>query len=175
MPKVAFAQLRSFNNSNVSGLIRFIQSDDGQLLTAVGTATNMRPFAQYVSLVYGLKSNADVSFPLTPPGPCVDDGTLGLAIPDDQRGDLLFDPTAMQRMLLGSWRGSGLLGGVVGGQTRMLQVTKPTNPLVGTKLEEIKTVSIRQAMVPLLPDLTADLRPQAFVLVACGEIVPAPV
>jgi hypothetical protein len=137
----------------------------------IGTATGMRSFAQYVSLVYGNKSNADVDPPLTPPGPCVDDGTLGFTIPDDVRGDLLFDPTAMQRMLLGPWRGSGLLGLVFGGSTRTLYVTKPTNSLVGTRLNEIKTVSIRQATVPLLPDVTTDLRPQTFTLVACGEII----
>lgn len=63
-----------------------MQSDDNQFLTVTGTATGMRPFAQYFSLVYGIYSNADVSFPLTGPGPCVDDGTLGLAIPDNQAG-----------------------------------------------------------------------------------------
>lgn len=77
----------------------------------------------------------------------------------------------MQRMLLGQWTGSGLLGSLFGGSTRTLYVTKPTNPLLGTRLEEIKTVSIRQATIPLLPNPAADLRPQAFVLVACGEIV----
>ncbi len=61
-----------------------------------------------------------------PPGPCADDGTLGLAIPDDMPGDILFDPTAMQRMLLGPWQGSRLLDLLAGGRNRTLFVTKPT-------------------------------------------------
>ncbi len=170
--KTAVAYLRPFNNSGITATMRFMESADGQLLTVTGTASGMQPFGQYVSLVYGLQSNADVDPPLTGPGPCVDDGTLGLLIPDDVRGDILFDPTAMQRMFLGPWRGSGLLGSVIGGRNRTFFVSKPTNPLVGTRLKEIKTVSIRQAAVPLLADVTMDVRPQAFPLMACGEISP---
>ncbi len=78
MAKMATAVLNPVNNSGVSAQLMFSESDDGNLLTVAGTANGMQLLGIYVSLVYGLQSNADVIPPFTPPGPCVDDRTLGV-------------------------------------------------------------------------------------------------
>ncbi|MGH3692912.1 MAG: hypothetical protein ACRDRX_02725 [Pseudonocardiaceae bacterium] len=173
MAKMATAVLNPVNNSGVSAQLMFTESDDGNLLTVAGTANGMQLLGIYVSLVYGLQSNADVVPPFTPPGPCVDDRTLGVEpapIPSGMPGDLIFSPSATVRMFLPSlW--SGLLGLPVGA-SRSLNVTKPTAAPIGVRLDEIKTVSIRQATIPLLPNILQDIRPQLFAIRACGEIRP---
>lgn len=173
MAKLATAVLNPVNNSGVSGQLMFSESDDGNLLTVSGTANGMQLLGIYVSLVYGLQSNADVVPPFTPPGPCVDDRTLGVEpapIPSGMPGDLIFSPSATVRMLLPSvW--AGPLGLPVGA-SRSLNVTKPTIAPLGVHLNEIKTVSIRQATIPLLPNILQDIRPQLFAIRACGEIKP---
>ncbi|MGH3943300.1 MAG: hypothetical protein ACRDTG_32685 [Pseudonocardiaceae bacterium] len=173
MPNTATAVLNPVNNSGVSGQLFFTESDDGSLLTVAGTANGMQLLGIYVSLVYGLQSNADVTPPFTGPGPCVDDRTLGVEpapFPGGNPGDLIFSPSATARMFLPSlW--SGALGLPVG-TSRSLNVTKPTIAPLGVRLNEIKTVSIRQATIPLLPNILQDIRPQLFSIRACGEIIP---
>ena len=173
MAKMATAVLNPVNNSGVTAQLMFTESDDGNLLTVSGTANGLQLMGIYVSLVYGLQSNADVIPPFTGPGPCVDDRTLGSEpppIPSGMPGDLIFSPSATARMLLPSlW--SGPLGLPVG-TSRSLNVTKPTVAPLGVRLNEIKTVSIRQATIPLLPNILQDVRPQLFSIRACGEIIP---
>lgn len=173
MAQMATAVLNPVNNSGVTAQLMFTESDDGNLLTVAGTANGLQLMGIYVSLVYGLLSNADVTPPFTPPGPCVDDRTLGVEpapIPSGMPGDLIFSPSATARMLLPAlW--SGLLGLPVGA-SRSLNVTKSTVAPLGVHLNEIKTVSIRQATVPLLPNILQDIRPQLFSIRACGEIIP---
>lgn len=173
MPQLAMAVLNPVNNSGVSAQLMFSESDDGNLLTVSGSANGMQLLGIYVSLVYGLQSNADVVPPFTPPGPCVDDRTLGVEpapIPSGMPGDLIFSPSATVRMFLPSlW--AGPLGLPVGA-SRSLNVTKPTISPLGVHLNEIKTVSIRQATIPLLPNILQDIRPQLFAIRACGEIRP---
>lgn len=169
--------------SSVSAQLQFVESDDGTTLTVSGTAKGFAPLGVYVTLVYGLQSNADVTPPFTPPGPCVDDQTLGAVLPAGSviPGGLLFDPTAMSRMLIGVWNVQpggglgGLAGGLLGGgagilkTTGTLQVTKSTASPQGVRLNEINTVSIRRAA----PGLSTfnDFRPQSFPLQACGQIM----
>jgi len=116
-----------------------------------------------VSLVYGLQSNADVTGG-TPPGPCIDDGTLGGG-PIDRvaQGAVLFSPVATTRMLLGAWPALGI--------NRTATFVKPTASPSGVTLDQIKTVSIRQPVLPLLPNIFLDIRPQIFNIRACGLIV----
>jgi len=134
-------------NTGVSGQINF--SDDGNLLSFSGTAAGMASLSQYVSLVYGRNSNANLTS--TAPPPCADDGTLGAPA------------EATLRMFLGEWF-------PVVGTTRSLV---GTNALVG--LEEINTTSIRRVNIPVFnPNMLltgGDIRPQTFQLQACGLIV----
>lgn len=136
----------SGGNTGVSGQINF--SDDGNLLSFSGTASGMASLSQYVSLVYGRNSNANVYS--TSPPPCADDGTLGAPA------------EATLRMFLGEWF-------PVVGTTRSLV---GTNALVG--LEEINTTSIRRVNIPVFnPNMLltgGDIRPQTFQLQACGLI-----
>lgn len=85
-------------------------------------------------------------------------------------GDLIFSPSATVRMFLPSlWAGPL---GLPAGTSRSLNVSKPTIAPLGVHLNEIKTVSIRQATIPLLPNILQDIRPQLFAIRACGEIKP---
>ncbi len=183
MPTVKNAILAPLPGSTVSGQLQFVESDDGQTLIVSGTAKGLAPLGVYVTLVYGLQSNADVTPPFTPPGPCVDDQTLGVALPAGSviPGGLLFDPGAMTRMLIGVWNVQPLggVGGLVGGLLRggggvlktsgTLQVSKSTQTPMGVHLNEVNTVSIRRAA----PGLSTfnDFRPQSFPLQACGQIM----
>lgn len=133
-------------NTGVSGQINF--ADDGNLLSFSGSASGMASLSQYVSLVYGRNSNANVYS--TAPPPCADDGTLGAPA------------EATLRMFLGEWF-------PVVGTTRSLV---GTNALVG--LEEINTTSIRRVNIPVFnPNMLltgGDVRPQTFQLQSCGLI-----
>lgn len=183
MPTVKNAILAPVPGSKVSAQLQFVESDDGQTLIISGTAKGFAPLGVYVSLMYGLQSNADVTPPFTPPGPCVDDQTLGAVMPAGSviPGGLLFDPSAMTRMLIGVWNVqpsggvTGVLRGLLGGgagilqTTGTLQVSKSTASPLGVHLNEVNTVSIRRAA----PGLSTfnDFRPQNFPLQACGQIM----
>lgn len=163
-PDMATAQLVQFQGSGISATVNL--SDNGLLLTANGTSTGMDPNSQYISLIYGLQSNSDVTPPLTGPGPCVDDGTLGDVIPVGP-GAVQFSPVATLRMLQGMW-----LPPLLGGPPTLVTV-KSTDQVTGITLLQGKTVSIRKATLPLNPlNLFNDIRPQIFNLMACGIIVP---
>lgn len=157
----ASATLNPVGGSGITATLNFV--DNGATLSVTGQSNGMSPLGQYVSLIYGLNSNADVTGG-TPPGPCVDDGTLGGG-PIDQvaQGAVLFSPQATTRMLLGPWP---LLG-----VNRTASFVKPTVPPGGVRLNQVKTVSIRQPVLPLLPNIFLDIRPQIFNLRACGLIV----
>lgn len=159
----AVAQLAPVGGSGISGTLYF--TDNGPTLSVSGNASGMQLFGQYVSLVYGLNSNADVTGQ-TPPGPCADDGTLGEGIFNQGGGSVLFSPVATTRMLLGAWP--------LVGTSRTLPVpwVKPTDSPGGVGLDEVRTVSIRQPVLPLLPNIFQDIRPQVFNLRACGLIQP---
>ncbi|MBA2553060.1 MAG: hypothetical protein H0V10_05085, partial [Geodermatophilaceae bacterium] len=145
-------------SSGVSATVNL--SENGLLLTGNGTATGLNPNNQYVSLIYGLGSNSDVTLPITGRGPCVDDGQLGDVIVNTP-GAVAFSPVATVRMLQGLWVGSNLVS------------VKATDPLTGLFLIQGKTMSIRQATLPLNPlNLFNDIRPQIFKIQACGIIVP---
>jgi len=102
--------------------------------SATGTGSGFSPISQYVSLAYGINS---VPVPTNGIPPCADDGTLG-------------DPnTSTLRMFVGAWLP------VVGGN-RSLAGVQPT-----TNLDQVDTVSIRRANVPVLPG-PGDIRPQTF-------------
>ena len=180
MPIVKNAILAPIPGSTVSANMQFVESDDGSTLSITGTATGMAPLGVYVSLVYGLQSNADVTPPFTPPGPCVDDHTLGMVMPPGvvTPGSILFDPTFASRMLVGVWQqapASGVLGGILRrlpiplGTDRVLSITKPTAAPLGVNLNEVLTVSIRR----VAPGLSTfnDFRPQFFPLQCCGQIM----
>jgi hypothetical protein len=121
-----------------------LQANDGGLgFTAVGTGSGFAPLSQYVSLVYGL-----ASVPVATNGvpPCADDGTLG-------------DPnTSTLRMFVGAWL-------PVVGTNRTLAGVQPT-----TTIDQINTMSLRRANVPLLPG-PGDIRPQTFQIRSCGLVV----
>ena len=115
----------------------------GAGFTATGNGSGFNPISQYVSLVYGRNS-----VPVTTNGvrPCADDGTLG-------------DPnTSTLRMFVGAWLP------VVGGN-RTMAGSQPT-----TTIDQINTMSLRRANVPLLP-APGDIRPQTFQLRSCGLVV----
>lgn len=160
-PGTATANLLPVGNSGITATLNFV--DNGRTLTVTGSARGMSPMGQYISLAYGLNSNADVTG-ATPPGPCVDDGTLGGG-PIDQvaQGAVLFSPVATARMLLGPWP---LLG-----VNRTAYFSKPVTAPNGVGLDDVKTVSIRQPVLPLLPNIFLDIRPQIFNIRACGLIV----
>lgn len=143
-------------------------SENGLLLSSSGTAQGLDPNSQYISLIYGLNSNADVTTTTvngitnftTPPGPCVDDGTLGYLI-SQSPGNVVFSPVATIRMLQGLWLGNSFSG------------NKLTDPVTGILLAQGKTVSIRKTTLQLDPMfLFSDIRPQVFTIQACGLIVP---
>lgn len=141
-------------------------TDNSLLLSTSGTAQGLSPNFQYVSLIYGLRSNADVAGN-TAPGPCVDDGTLGAVI-SQSPGNVLFSPVATTRMLQGLWFPPDPVTG-----TARFSSTKPTVTPLGITIREGKTVSIRQATNYLdALNLFSDLRPQVFVIQACGLIIP---
>jgi len=185
VPIVKNAILSPIPGSTVSAHMQFTEADDGSTLSITGTATGMAPLGVYVSLVYGLQSNANVVAPFTPPGPCVDDQTLGAVIPPGvvTPGNIIFDPTFASRMLVGVWQQApstgglgGVLGGVLGriipiplGTTRVLSLIKPTASPLGVHLNEVLTVSIRR----VAPGLSTfnDFRPQFFPLQCCGQIM----
>lgn len=163
-PDMGTVQFVQFQGSGISGTANL--SDNGLLLTANGTATGLDPNSQYISLIYGLQSNSDVTPPLTGRGPCVDDGTLGDVIVQSP-GAVAFSPVATIRMLQGMWL-PPLLGGAPA-----LVTAKSTDALTGITLQQGKTMSIRKATLPLNPiNLFQDIRPQVFNLMACGIIVP---
>ena len=115
----------------------------GAGFTATGTGTGFSPISQYVSLVYG---RASVPVATNGVPPCADDGTLG-------------DPnTSTLRMFVGAWLP------VVGGN-RNLAGVQPT-----TTIDQINTMSLRRANVPLLP-APGDIRPQTFQIRSCGLVV----
>ena len=123
--------------------VTMMANPDGLGFTATGTGTGFNPLSQYVSLAYGLNS-VPVATNGTPP--CADDGTLG-------------DPnTSTLRMFIGAWL-------PVLGSNRALAGTQPT-----TTLDQVNTVSLRRANVPLLPG-PGDIRPQTFQIRSCGQIV----
>jgi hypothetical protein len=116
----------------------------GAGFTATGRGSGFNPISQYVSLVYGVNS-----VPVATDGvpPCADDGTLG-------------DPnTSTLRMFVGAWL-------PVVGSNRSLAGTQPT-----TNIDQINTMSLRRANVPLLP-APGDIRPQTFQIRSCGQVVP---
>jgi hypothetical protein len=123
--------------------VSLVANPSGLGYSAVGNGSGFSPLSQYVSLGYGVNS-VPVATNGTPP--CADDGTLG-------------DPnTSTLRMFIGAWLP------VVGGN-RSLAGTQPT-----TTLDQINTVSIRRANVPLLP-APGDIRPQTFQIRSCGQVV----
>lgn len=163
-PDLATAQLVQFNNSGISANVTL--SDNGLLLSTNGTATGLDPNAQYISLIYGVNSNSDVTPPTTGLGPCVDDGTLGDVIPVGP-GAVQFSPVATVRMLQGMWLPTLL------GSPPALATVKSTDALTGITLLQGKTMSIRRATQLMNPlTLFTDIRPQIFNLMACGIIVP---
>lgn len=173
MVLIATAMLQPFDGSGIYGELSFVESDDGEILTVFGTATGMRRAAQYVSLVHGLYSNADLDSPYQRPGPCMPDGSAPADesfLPGPQPIDLVFSPAGMTPCLLGDWRG---LMGMRIGANRILRVAKPTTGPLGMHLYEMHTVSIRQAA--RLPS-TASQEPglQLFSLSACGQIWRTP-
>lgn len=177
MGKTAKCALKPFNGSGISGTLILRQSDDGGTLSISGNAKGFQNGRVYVSLVYGLGSNADVDVPLTPPGPCVDDRSFNIVpapVISDRPGDITFDPVATKRMLIGVWKGA--LGQFLLGGERSLGEENPTSAPVGVRLEEIATISIREVAIPNLTSLNflRDARPQLFQLRACGQIVPKP-
>nr|WP_042189159.1 hypothetical protein [Kibdelosporangium sp. MJ126-NF4]CEL18695.1 hypothetical protein [Kibdelosporangium sp. MJ126-NF4]CTQ98179.1 hypothetical protein [Kibdelosporangium sp. MJ126-NF4] len=110
--------------------------------SATGTGSGFSPVSQYVSLVYGL---ASVPVQTGPKPPCADDGTLG-------------DPNVSSlRMFVGAWLP------VIGGN-RSLAGNQPT-----TTLDQINTMSIRRANLPVLPG-PGDIRPQVFQIRSCGLV-----
>lgn len=151
-------------SSGVSATVNL--TENGLTLLANGTATGLDPNSSYVSLIYGLQSNSDVTLPFTGRGPCVDDGTLGDIIVQTP-GAVAFSPVATIRMLQGMWL-PPLLGGAP-----QLVTAKTTDPLTGLFLIQGKTMSIRKATLPLNPlNLFNDIRPQVFQIQACGLIQP---
>ncbi|MGH3873654.1 MAG: hypothetical protein ACRDSR_19455 [Pseudonocardiaceae bacterium] len=172
MPTLAHADLQPFQNSGISGRLTFSQSDDGDTLTVSGNASGFGLGAVYVSLVYGLGSTA-IGEGQGPP--CADDRSFNIEPPiivSNKPGDVTFSPVATVRMLVGVW--GGILGVPILGSNRSLSVTKPTASPTGVRLEQIRTVSIRQATLPDITNLNIlkDIRPQVFQLRACGLIVP---
>lgn len=176
-PDTATASLQQFTlningtpvSSNITANMTF--SDNGVNLSASGQALNLDPNSQYVSLVYGRNSNADVTPPLTGPGPCVDDGTLGAVI-SQAPGAVLFRPVATTRMLLGLW-GPTVPQFPNGNMAANIIANKPVVTPLGVHLKEVNTVSIRRPTLQLDPlNLFSDLRPQVFQLMACGQIIP---
>lgn len=152
-------------STNVNASMNF--SENGLLLSSSGTATGLNPNNQYVSLIYGLASNANVTLPITPPGPCVDDGTLGAVI-SQSPGNVIFSPVATIRMFQGLWFPPNPANGVAN-----FSGNKSTDPATGIFLRQGNTVSIRQATLALDPAfLFTDIRPQVFVIQACGVINP---
>jgi len=177
MATTATCTLVPFNGSGISGELNLSQSDDGSTLTVSGTATGFKDLRAYVSLAYGLGSNANVVPPLTGPGPCVDDRSFNIIPPPlvgKTPGDMTFDPVATKRMLIGVWK--GLLGLPLAGRDRTLGEQNPTASPIGVRLEEIATISIREIATPNLKNLKLlkDPRPQVFQLRACGQIVVVP-
>ncbi len=145
-------------SSGISATVNL--SENGLLMTANGTSTGFNPSNQYVSLIYGVQSNSDVTLPITPPGPCVDDGTLGDVIVNTP-GAIAFSPVATIRMFQGLWLGN------------QLATVKTTDPLTGLFILQGKTMSVRQPTLTLDPlNLFTDIRPQIFKIMACGIIQP---
>lgn len=150
-------------------------SENGLLLSSSGQANGLDPNSSYVSLIYGLASNADVTTKdvngvtvfNTAPGPCVDDGTLGLLI-SQSPGNVVFSPVATIRMLQGMWFPPNPANGVSN-----FSGVKSVDPLTGIFLRQGNTVSIRKAALQLDPAiLFTDIRPQVFTIQACGLINP---
>jgi hypothetical protein len=175
MPTLATCQLNEFQGSGISGTLTLSQSDDGSLLTVKGNATGFGLLGRvFVSLAYGLGSNAQVD-PFDPQKPpCADDRSFDVEPPPiggNDPGDVIFSPVATARMLLGVW--GGVLGLPILGNTRSLDVTKPTTSPLGVRLNQIKTISIREATLLDVTNLNIlrDVRPQLFKLRACGLIV----
>lgn len=151
-------------SSGVSGTVNL--TENGTTLMGNGTATGMDPNSQYVSLIYGLQSNSDVTLPFTGPGPCVDDGTLGDVFVQTP-GAVAFSPAATVRMLQGLWVPPLL------STTSTLATVKLTEQTTGIALIQGKTMSVRKATLPLNPiNLFTDIRPQVFQIQACGIIQP---
>ncbi|MGH3943219.1 MAG: hypothetical protein ACRDTG_32275, partial [Pseudonocardiaceae bacterium] len=147
----------------------------GSQLTVKGTATGFGLLGRvFVSLAYGLGSNAQVD-PFDPAKPpCADDRSFDIEPPPiggNNPGDVIFSPLATARMLLGVW--GGILGTPILGDKRTLDVTKLTASPIGVRLNQIKTISIREATLPDVTNLNIlkDVRPQLFKLRACGLIV----
>ncbi|MGH3692911.1 MAG: hypothetical protein ACRDRX_02720 [Pseudonocardiaceae bacterium] len=165
--------LQPFNGSGVYGELTFVESNDGKVLTVFGTATGMHRAGQYVSLVHGLYSHADLDPMRSRSLPCMPDGTVPTDesfLPGPRPTDLVFSSAGMTPSLLGDWRG---LMGMRIGTSRVLRVAKPTDIPLGMHLYEMHTVSIRRAV--RLPT-TAPREPgwQAFSLTACGQIWRTP-
>jgi len=122
-------------------------TDNGLAVLVTGTATNMDPFSQYISLMYGKQS---VARPMNGLPPCADDGTLGAPA------------EATARMFLGEWL-------PLASTNRTILYT---NALLG--LEEVRTASIRRAGGSVTdPNAIlgpGDLRPKVFQIRSCGLI-----
>lgn len=162
--------LQPFNGSGVYGELTFVESNDGTLLTVFGTATGMRRAGQYVSLVHGLYSHADLDPMCARSLPCMPDGTVPADesfLPGPRPADLVFSSAAVTPCLLGDWR--GLLGMRIG-TSRVLRAAKPTH---GIHLYEMHTVSIRRA-VRLPASAPQEPGQQALSLSACGQIWRTP-
>ncbi len=173
MVLMATAMLQPFGGSGIYGELTFVESDDGELLTAFGAATGMHRTGQYVSLVHGLYSNADLDSSYPRPGPCMPDGvapTDEVFLPGPQHTDLVFSSAAVTPCLLGDWRG---LRGMRIGASRTLRAAKPTTAPFGMHLYEMHTVSIRHA-VRLPSTASRELGQQLFTLSACGQIWRTP-
>ncbi len=129
MPTLATCQLKEFQGSGIKGSLNLSQSDDGSTLTVKGSASGFGLLGRvFVSLAYGLGSNAQVD-PFNPQKPpCADDRSFDVEPPPvggNDPGSVIFSPVATARMLLGVW--GGVLGVPVLGDTRKLDVTKPTS------------------------------------------------
>lgn len=173
MVLMATAMLQPFDGSGIYAELTFVESNDGELLTVFGTATGMRRTGQYVSLVHGLYSNADLDPPYPRPGPCMPDGVAPADeafLPGPQPTDLVLSAAGVTPCLLGDWQG---LMGMRIGASRILRAAKPTTAPLGMHLYEMHTVSIRHAV--RLPS-TASREPgrQLFSLSACGQIWRTP-
>lgn len=193
------ANLQAVGGSGITATMKFVEGSTN--ITITGTAAGLpQPTTAYVSLAYGVNSNANVNGP----NPCRDDGTLGAVLLDPNNilnllgnpllasvaaalsaalgpfspvnnpppGGVMFSPMATARMFLGVWSmGAADPNNPGKFLANFGPVVKPRTGPNGIKLSQVATVSIRQPQFPLLPNPVTDARPQIFQLRACGAIV----
>lgn len=147
-PATGTAQLATIKASGITGTLRF--ADDGNSMTAQGTATGFQPFRQYVSFAYGLNSTA------TGATPCAADGSLNFA-----------------QMLVGEWL-------PIGSASRTLVGVLPVTRLAYIKTTSIRLLNTTNLTAinftnPLAPQL-AQLQACGLIVKANpGAGAPTPV